>query len=66
MVAGLARVAVQVAVTCMAGEADSWIEGSLAVQFELTAAEVFTVHTPLPVKRAEEVKAWLFAGGAAV
>lgn len=65
MVAGLVRVAVQVAVTCVVGEAESWIEGSLAVQFELIIAAVFPVHTPLPVSRPEEVKLWLFAGGAA-
>jgi hypothetical protein len=65
MVAGLMRVAVQVAVTCVVGEAESWMEGSLAVQFELTAAAVFAVHTPLPVNRPEEIKVWLFAGGAA-
>ena len=65
MVAGLARAAVQVAVTCMAGEAESWIEGSLAVQFELTAAAVFAVHTPLPVNNSVATKVWLFAGGAA-
>jgi hypothetical protein len=50
----------------MVGEADSWIEGSLAVQFELTMAAVFAVHTPLPVNRPVAVKTWLFAGGAAV
>jgi len=66
MVAGLARVAVQVAVTCMVGEAESWIEGSLAVQLELTIAAVFAVHTPLPVDRPVAVKTWLLAGGAAV
>lgn len=66
MVAGLVRVAVQVAVTCVVGEAERWTEGSLAVQLELTAAAVFAVHTPLPVKRSVEVKTWLFAGGAAV
>ena len=66
MVAGFVRAAVQVAVTCVVGEAESWIEGSLAVQFALTIAAVFPVHTPLPVIRAEEVKIWLFAGGAAV
>lgn len=56
MVAGLASVAVQVAVTCVVGEAESWIEGSLAVQFEFTAAAVFAVHTPLPVNRSVAVK----------
>jgi len=66
MVAGFVRAAVQVAVTCVVGEAESWIEGSLAVQFELTIAAVFPVHTPLPVIRPEAVKVWLFAGGAAV
>jgi hypothetical protein len=66
MMAGLMRVAVQVAVTCVVGEAERWMEGSLAVQFELTAAAVFAVHTPLPVNRSVEVKTWLFAGGAAV
>ena len=66
MVAGLVRVAVQVAVTCVVGEAERWIEGSLAVQFELTAAAAFAVHTPVPVNRPVAAKTWLFAGGAAV
>ena len=66
MVAGLVRVAVQVAVTWVVGEAERWIEGSLAVQFELTAAAVFAVHTPLPVNKSVDVKTWVFAGGAAV
>jgi hypothetical protein len=66
MVAALVRVAVQVAVTCVVGEAERWTEGSLAVQFELTKAAAFPVHTPLPVNRFIEVKTWLFAGGAAV
>ena len=66
MVAGLASFAVQVAVTCVVGAAESWIEGSLAVQFEFTAAAALAVHTPVPVNRAVAVKTWLFAGGAAV
>jgi hypothetical protein len=66
MVTGLVRVAVQVAVTCVAGEAERWIEGSLAVQLELAIAAVFPVHTPLPVNRFVAVKTWPFAGGAAV
>lgn len=61
----MARVAVQVAVTWVVGEAESWIEGSLAVQFELINTAVLPVHTPLPVSRPEELKLWLFAGGVA-
>jgi hypothetical protein len=66
MVTGLATAAVQVAVTCVVGEAERWTEGSLTVQLELTKDEVFAVHTPLPVNRPEALKTVLFAGAAAV
>jgi hypothetical protein len=66
MVTGLATAAVQVAVTCVVGEAERWTDGSLAVQLELTNAAVFPVHTPLPVNKPEALKTVLFAGAAAV
>jgi hypothetical protein len=53
MVTGLPTAAVQVAVTCIVGEAERWTEGSLTVQLEYTNAEVFAVHTPLPLNRPE-------------
>jgi hypothetical protein len=66
MVTGLPIAAVQVAVTCVVGEAERWTEGSLTVQLELTNAEVFAVHTVLPVNRPEALKTVLFAGATAV
>ena len=66
MVTGLPTAAVQVAVTCVVGEAERWTEGSLTVQLELTNDEVFAVHTVLPVNRPEALKVVLLAGAAAV
>ena len=66
MVTGLATAAVQVAVTCVVGEAERWTEGSLTVQLELTNDEVFAVHTVLPVNRPEALKVVPLAGAAAV
>jgi hypothetical protein len=66
-VTGLATAAVQVAVTCVVGEAERWTEGSLTVQLEFTCAAVFSVtHWPLPVNRPEALKVALLAGAAAV
>lgn len=66
MVTGLPTAAVQVAVTCIVGEAERCTEGSLTVQLELTNAEVFAVHAVLPVNIPEALKMVLFAGAAAV
>ena len=66
MVTGLPTAAVQVAVTCIVGEAERWTEGSLTVQLELTNAEVFAVQTPLPLNRPEALKTVPLAGAAAV
>ncbi len=66
MVTGFARAAVQVAVTFMPCLDESWTEGSLTVQFELTIIAVFAVHGPLPPNRLEATKTWLLAGAAAV
>ena len=66
MVTGLPTAAVQVAVTCVVGEAERWTEGSLTVQLELTNDEVFAVHTVLPVNRPEALKVAPLAGAAAV
>jgi hypothetical protein len=57
---------VQVAVTCVVGEAERWTEGSLTVQLELTSAEVFAVHTVLPVNKPVALKVAPLAGAAAV
>ncbi|HEX5435364.1 MAG TPA: hypothetical protein VFY05_14085 [Candidatus Angelobacter sp.] len=65
-VTGLGTAAVQVAVTVGAGVAERWTEGSLAVQFEVTNAEAFAEHTPVPVNRFVAANCWLFAGAAAV
>jgi hypothetical protein len=66
MVTGVPTAAVQVAVTCVVGEAERWTEGSLTVQLELTSAEVFAVHTVLPVNKPEALKVAPLAGAAAV
>lgn len=66
MVTGVPTAAVQVAVTCVAGEAERWTEGSLTVQLEFTSAEVFAAHTVPPVNKPEALKATPFAGAAAV
>jgi hypothetical protein len=66
MVTGPATAAVQVAVTCVVGEAERWTEGSLTVQLELINAEVFAVHTALPVNKPEALKVAPLAGAAAV
>ena len=66
MVTGLPTAAVQVAVTCVVGEAERWTEGSLTVQVELTSVEVFAVHTALPVNKPEALKTAPLAGAAAV
>jgi hypothetical protein len=66
MVTGLTTAAVQVAVTCVVGEAERWTEGSLTVQLELISVEVFAVHTPLPVNKPEALKVVPLAGAAAV
>jgi hypothetical protein len=66
MVTGLATAAVQVAVTCVVGDPERSREGTLTVQIELTNAEVFAVHTPLPVNKPEALKVVLLAGAAAV
>lgn len=47
MVTGSATPAVQVAVTWIAWGADSWTEGSLAVQLEFTRAAVIAGHPGL-------------------
>lgn len=47
MVIGRGIPAVQVAVTCVAWGADSWTEGSLAVQLEFTRAAVIAGHPGL-------------------
>jgi hypothetical protein len=66
-VTGLATAAVQVAVTCVVGEAERWTEGSLTIQLEFTCAAVFSAtHWPLPVNRPEALKVALLAGAAAV
>lgn len=66
MVTGLATAAVQVAVTCIVGEAERWTEGSLTVQLEFTSAAVFSpTHEPLPVNRPEALKVVLLAGAVA-
>jgi hypothetical protein len=66
-VTGLATAAVQVAVTCVVGEAERWTEGSLTVQLEFTCVAVFIPkHAPLPVNRPEALKVALLAGAAAV
>jgi hypothetical protein len=44
IVTGVPTAAVQVAVTCGAWGADSWTEGSLAVQLEFTRAAVTAGH----------------------
>jgi len=64
MVTGLVSAAVQVAVTCVVGEADNCTDGSLAVQLELTNAAVAALQNPANLTLAENV--WLFPGGAAV
>ena len=66
MVTGVPTAAVQVAVTCVVGEAERWTEGSLTTQLELTSVEVFAVHTALPVNKPEALKTVPFAGAAAV
>lgn|SRR5579871_20852 len=67
MVTGLTTAAVQVAVTCVVGEAERWTDGSLTVQLELTCTAVFAaIHWGLPVERVEALKAALLAGAAAV
>src|SRR6476646_4209151 len=66
MVTGLPTAAVHVAVTCIAGEAERWTEGSLTVQLELTRAEVFAGHTVLPVNIPVVLKVVPLAGAAAV
>jgi len=67
MVTGLTTAAVQVAVTCVVGEAERWTEGSLTVQLEFTNAEAFSpIHEPLPVNRPDALKMVPLAGAAAV
>lgn len=67
MVTGPTTAAVQVAVTCVVGEAERWTEGSLTVQLELISAAVFAaIHWGLPVNRVEALKVVLLAGAAAV
>jgi hypothetical protein len=59
-------VAVQVAVTCVACEAESCTEASLTVQFEFTRAAVTAGHPGLPLNWNVALNFTLFAGGAAV
>jgi hypothetical protein len=66
IVAGLARAAVHVAVTWKPCVPESWTEGSLTVQLELTATDVLAVHTPVPPpNRTEAAKVWPLAGARA-
>ena len=58
IVTALVTAAVQVAVTCVVGEAERCTEGSLAVQLELTRA-------PVASQRFEALKTWLLPGAAA-
>jgi hypothetical protein len=65
-VTGFARAAVHVAVTWKPCVAESWTEGSLTVQLEFTATDVFAVHTPVPPPNSTEVaKVWPLAGARA-
>jgi hypothetical protein len=67
MVTGFATAAVQLAVTCVVGEVESWTDGSLAVQLELARAAVAVAGQPGPVAEATEaLKVALLAGAAAV
>jgi hypothetical protein len=65
MVTGSGIPAVQVAVTCVAWGADSWTEGSLAVQLEFTRAAVIAGHPGLFLNRKLALNTWLLPGGAA-
>ena len=64
MVTGLVTAAVQVAVTCVAGEAERWTDGSLAVQLEFLGVAIASHTLPAP-NRSVAVKIWLFPGAAA-
>jgi hypothetical protein len=66
MVIGVATAAVQVAVTCVVGEAERWTEGSLAVQFEGTKAAVIAGHPLWFANRNEALKISWLPGGAAM
>jgi hypothetical protein len=65
MVTGFMSAVVHVAVTCLPCFAESWTEGSLAVQFALTIIAVLAVQGPLPANRLEATKSWPLAGAAA-
>ena len=65
VMATFATAAVQVAVTWFVGEAESWTDASLAVQFELINAPVFAGQALPPPNCSVALKTWLLPGAAA-